>query len=428
MHWLFPLLSTPTHLPDPLRHASSTSSRAAYLLLLGVLSYAAALLAGDSPVQERVVALRIWSLVAAGLFAVATPNLLYPNRDAPVLQLLNRRPSRLLTGQLRDLSGLFARVRVPAAVLAYVDLSGAGQHLGSKTVALGHAVLIIGGVGLDSFLYYATLGRRSQAWQEGRAGGWYDATGEAGIQFSVPRGLVPALFATVRCFLLGIGLVVATATATERGLDALAWVPGAAAVAWAGLRLFRAHAAFDRHFYQTNAFYGEVLGGGGVQAREREPVPFDTLYWVPARWQPAAWASLRQLDRVLSLGRLVAVAHLVLWVLCIQAAPPDAVAGYLLLVFALQNAACAALVTGDAAPPPFQLSLQSAFDWWGTRTFVNLRWIAPHAASLGLVALFDSTYGWTWVALWLGVDALFALAAAGIATFATEGRLRSLYP
>jgi hypothetical protein len=165
-----------------------------------------------------------------------------------------------------------------------------------------------------------------------------------------------------------------------------------------------------------------------VQAREREPVPFDTLYWVPARWQPAAWASLRQLDRVLSLGRLVAVAHLVLWVLCIQAAPPDAVAGYLLLVFALQNAACAALVTGDAAPPPFQLSLQSAFDWWGTRTFVNLRWIAPHAASLGLVALFDSTYGWTWVALWLGVDALFALAAAGIATFATEGRLRSLYP
>jgi len=417
----------PAHLPDPLRDTPSVSSRVAYLLLLGVLAYAAALLASDAGLDARIVALRVWSLAAAGIFAVATPNLLYPNPNAPVVQLLNRRPPALLTGQLRQLNGMFALVATPAVVLAYFDPTGAGENLIGKTVALAQAMLIIAGVGLDTFLHYATLGGRSQAWHEGRAGGWYHAIADAGGGVSIPRGLVPALFATARCFGLGILLVVATALLMERGGMALTWIPGTLVLAWVGLRMLRKRGAFDRHFYQTNAFYREVLGAGSIQAREREPVTFDALYWVPARWRPATWASLRQLDRMASLGRLVAVAHLVLWTLCIQGAPPDAVGGYLLLVFALQNAACAALVTREAAPPPFQVAVQSATDWWGTRTFVNLRWLAPHAASLGLVVLFDPTYGWTWAGLWIVVDAVFAVTAAGIATAATEGRLRKQY-
>jgi hypothetical protein len=417
----------PAHLPDPLRDTPSVSSRVAYVLLLGVLAYAAALLAGDAGVEARTVALRVWSLAAAGLFAVATPNLLYPNPNAPVVQLLNRRPPALLTGQLRQLFGMFGLALVPALVLAYFDPAGAGENLGGKTVALVQAVLIIAGVGLDTFLHYATLGGRSQAWHEGRAGGWYHRIADAGGGVSLPRGLVPALFATVRCFGLGIALVVSTALIMERGGMALTWLPGAVVLAWVGLRMLRERGAFDRHFYQTNAFYREVLGAGSIQAREREPVTFDALYWVPARWRPATWASLRQLDRIASLGRLVAVAHLVLWILCIQGAPSDAVGGYLLLVFALQNAACAALVTREAAPPPFQVTMQSAADWWGTRTFVNLRWLAPHAASLGLVVIFDPTYGWAWAGLWMLVDAAFAVTAAGVATVATEGRFRKQF-
>jgi hypothetical protein len=71
--------------------------------------------------------------------------------------------------------------------------------------------------------------------------------------------------------------------------------------------------------------------------------------------------------------------------------------------------------------------MQSAADWWGTRTFVNLRWLAPHAASLGLVVIFDPTYGWAWAGLWMLVDAAFAVTAAGVATVATEGRFRKQF-
>lgn len=420
-------MRTPAHLPDPIHDAPSTSGRVAYALLLGVLGYAAALLASGASLETRVVALRLWSLTGAGLFAVATPNLLYPNPNAPVLQLLNRSPAQLLREQLRTLGPVFVLVAVPAVLLAYFDPSHGGRDLAMKTTALGHAVLALGAVGLDSFLHYATLGERSQAWHEGRAGQWYHALADAGGGFSVPRGLVPALFGTARCFGLGIGVVVASTMALQSGWSLGAWVPGALVLLWAGQRLQSQQDVFDRHFYQTNAFYREVLGGGAIQAREREPVTFDALYWVPSRWRPATWASLRQLDRKVALGRLVALAHGALWVLCAQGVPPNAVAGYLLLVFVLQNAACAALVTREAAPPPFQLTLQSAADWWGTRTFVNLRWIAPHAGSLGLVALFDATYGWAWVGRWLLVDAVFAIAAAGIATYATEARLRKQY-
>jgi hypothetical protein len=413
------------HLPSPLRPSTGRTGRLAFALLLGILCYATALLASGASVPDRAAWLRLWSIAAAGVFAVATPNVLLPDRNAPVLQVLNWPPGRLLWYQLRQLLPVLVLFLAPAALLAFFSPSGLGERLGAKTAAFGQALLVVTGALLDSFVHYGTIGERSQAWHEGRSGQWYTATADrAGGVFSVPRGLVPALFATVRCFALALGVVLLGATGAQQGSAALTWAPGAAFCLWGGVRLLRARGAFDRHFYHTHAFYGEVLGGSPAQAAERAPVPFDAVYWVPRRLRPAVWASLRQLDRRLPLGRLVALAHLTLWILCARGLPADVVGTFLLLVLAGQNAASALLIAPTSAPLPFHLSLQSPLHWWGVRAFVNLRWLPAHAISLGLVALFDASYGPAWVAAWTAGGAALAVATAGLLTYAHEGRTR----
>jgi len=387
-----------------------------------VLSAAALLLAAGADATTRAAGLRLWALAAAGAFAVAPPNVLFPDPNVSMLQRLNWSPVRLLRYQARRLGPLVLLAAVPAVLVAYGDPGGPLRQLGVKSVALGQGLLLTGGTALDSFVHFATLGARSQAWHEGQAGQWYArAVEEQGQGLSLPRGLVPALFATTRCFVVGVAVVVATAAAATNGLFGLAWLPGLLLVGWAGVRLWWSRSAYDRHFYHTTAFYAEVLGGGTVVATDREPVPYDALYWVPARWRPATWASVRQLDRRLPLGRLVAVAHLGLWLFCIRGVAPAFITTYLVLVFTGQVAACAVLGTSSAAPRPLQQALQSVGDWIGTRTFVNLRWFGPHVGSLALVVVFGDTYGWAWVGTWAGVHLGLSVAAATVVTLATEG-------
>ena len=418
-------VSSSRTLPAPIRHVRGWASRLAYGLLLAVLSTAALLLVADAGPETRAAGLRLWALAGAAVFAVAPPNVLFPDPNVLTLQRLNRSPVQLLRYQARRLGPLVLLAAVPAVLVAYGDAGGPLRHLGAKTVALGQGLLLVGATALDSFVHFATLGARSQAWHEGRAGQWYArAVEEQGQGVSLPRGLVPALFATTRCFAVGVAVVVATAAAAANGLGVWTWVPGLVLVSWAGGRLWRARPAYDRHFYHTTAFYAEVLGGGTVAATDREPVPYDALYWVPARWRPATWASVRQLDRRLPLGRLVAVAHLGLWLFCVRGVSPAFITAYLGVIFTGQVAVCAVLGTSTAAPPPFQRAVQSVGDWIGTRTFVNLRWFGPHIGSLALVVLFGDTHGWAWVGTWAAVHVGLSVAAAAAVTLATEGATR----
>jgi hypothetical protein len=390
------------------------------------MSAAVVLLAAGTTPESRAASLRLWAFVGAGLFAVAPPNVLFPDRNVSMLQRLNWAPGRLLRYQGGRLGPLVLLVAGPAVLLAYVDPGGPLRALGLKTAALGQVLLLLAGTALDSFVHFATLGARSQAWQEGRAGQWYAHSAEQmGQGVSLPRGLVPALFATSRCFVVAVGAVVATAAGAQVGGGLLAWAPGLLLVVWAGLRLRRRRAAYDRHFYHTTAFYAEVMGGGTMAASDRDPVPYDAFYWVPSRWRPAVWASVRQLDRRLPLGRLVAVAHLGLWLFCIRGVDPAVITGYLLVVMTGQVAACAVLGTSAAAPRAFQRALQSVGDWIGTRTFVNLRWFGAHVGSLALVVLFGDAYGWGWVGAWAGVHLVLSAAAAVGVTLATEGQARA---
>lgn len=384
------------------------------------------MLAADADLPSRAAGLRLWVIAGAGLFAMAPPNVLLPDSNVPVLQLLNWAPSRLLRYQMGRLGPLLVLVTGPAVLIVFADPNHLLGNLGTKTALLGQALLLLIGTAGDSFAHFATLGPRSQAWQEGSAGEWYGrAVEEHGQGISLPRGLVPALFATTRCFTVGLGAILISATGAQANSLILTWAPGLLLVTWVGIRLWRCRPQYDRHFYHTTAFYDEVMGGGALHADGREPIPYDGLYWVPFRWRPPTWASLRQLDRRLPLGRLVALAHAGLWLLCIRGLPPTLITGFLVVLLIAQTATCGLLTRPAVAPRSFQYTQQSIFDWIGTRTFVNLRWLAAHVGSFALVAIFSDTYDFSWVATWTVAHLVFSLGAATLATLAHEGWSRS---
>jgi len=388
--------------------------------------YVAALLAGDATMDGRRVGLRMWALLSAGVFAVAAPNVLAPDPHAPLMQLLNRSPGQLLRQQLSRWGAVLALFVVPVWVLAFFDTTSPAAGLTAKLSLAVQAMIVVLATGLYAFDVYTTIGRLSQDWHEGKRGGWYQSVKTSGYGFDVPMGLVPALFATVRCF--GAGIVVILAAATLFGMaPAAAWIPGAAFLIWSGIRIARHRPAFDRHYYHTNAFYDEVLGGGSVGPSTREPVEIDSLYWIPHRFRPAAWISLRQLDRRLPLGRLVVLGHAIFWILLAQDAAPAAITSTLLLIVGLQNGVIGLLAGERMSAPTLQLTLHSPLHWWGARTLANLRWLAPLLASLALVATVSDAMPWSSLAVWAAVDIVAATVAAGLTTVAVEGRTRRQY-
>ncbi len=409
------------------RRQATTATRLAYGLALGVLAYVALLLAAEASPAARARLMRYWVLAGASVGAVAVPHVLFPDPDVSLYQLLNRTPRALFGGHVRRVVRLGSLLVVPGFILAFYDPSTFGDGLGRKSLQLAEGLLLLAGAGAYSLAYYATLGRRSQAWQEGAVPAWYrrmqehSTTGSAGV----PQGLVPAITATGRILVVAVLALGASAYAA-RWAPALALAPAALFAAWATWRMLRTRPAYDRHFYQTNAFYGEVFRRG-ARGEERAPVAYEAVYWAPARWRPAVWASLRQMDRRLPLGRLVALGHVLLWVLLLQEAAPAAVTAYLVLFAAAKNAACYVLATPALAPMDAQLARQSAAGWLATRWLVNLRWSLLWAGSLLAAATWSDAFTLAGALGWTLLDVALAGAAAALVTYFGEIAHRQHY-
>lgn len=352
--------------------------------------------------------MRYWGLLSAAVVSVAASNMLFPDRMAPGMQLLNPSPKALLRYQLTRWAATAGVLVIPAVLLAVLSDGATAPQI--------NGVLVVLGVALYGFADTVALGPVSQAWSSGTSGQWYARMREtSGAGFSVPRGLVPYLFSTSRCFLLGAAGVLGEGLLRAAGLPGVSIAGGLGVLAWAVWRLRPLAAAFDRFYYRTHAFFQEVLGGS-MGVSDRDPIPYDSLYWVPSRWRPATWAALRQLDRRLPLGRFVALGHVLFWALVYQGVAPVVVSGYLALFVLVQNGTVLLLTRPELAPAALHLSLQRPLDWIITRWFVAARWLGPFAGSLGLVAWASRSYTTTDMLVW---TAIYAAVAVGTALWAT---------
>ncbi len=393
--------------------------RAAYALLFVVMGIVCLLIASGAGIEMRITLLRYWTLLAAGVYAVAVPHVLLPAAGVPMLHRLNRSPRGLLWHQLRAWGVVVAAFAAPGLVLAFYDQGRFGDDLAIKSLHLAANLLVVLGVGLYSFGRYVNIGPASQAWQEGKKGRSYRSLKEhsTGGVFAVPDGLVPAITATARVF--GVGLLALAASAYAS--IGLAWAPGLLLLGWSAVVLWRLLPVYDRAFYATNAFYSEIFRRtGGVHVTDREPIPFRAVYWAPPRWKPSVWAALLQLDRKLPLGRFLVPWAIGLALLFIEDAAADMVAVYLVLFMAFKNGVSYLLVTRPFAPFPFRVMRQRPADWVATRFFVNLRWTLPLLIGLLIIAVLDPALTAVEALGWTALDVAFALLTAWIFTYGTE--------
>lgn len=376
--------------------------------------------------DTRIRGLRYWSLIGMAAFAVSAPHVLLPDRDLKLMQRLNRSPLKLLRHQLAQWQPVIWLFVLPTVILAFWDPGQAASSLETKTLHAASITLLLAGTAAYSFLRYTGIGPLSQQWQEGTKGDWYRTMKEHSPGgFAVPEGMVPAMLATQRVFAVGLLMLVAAAYLGQTVHLMLSLIPGALLLGWVTLRLFQGVHRHDRDYYATNAFYGEIFrGAGGVRISAREAVPYSAVYWSPKRFKPHVWATLRQLDRTLPLGRMMVVAHGLLWILFYNDASAYTVTAYLLLIIATKNTASYVLTQPTLAPMPFHLARQSNLGWIITRFLVNLRWTLPLLMSLLIVALFDPSLSYTSAFGWTALDVIAGLVTAFLFTYRTEHRYR----
>lgn len=376
--------------------------------------------------EARIRGLRYWSLLGMAVFAIAAPHVLLPDRELRLMQRLNRSPEKLLRHQLGQWKPVVWLFILPTLLLAFWDPGRFAENLDDKAIHFASTVLLLLGLSIYSFLSYVRIGPVSQSWQEGSRGDWYRTMKENSPGgFAVPEGMVPAMLATQKVFGLSIVTLVASAYLGQSVEPSLMLVPGMTLTLWTLYSMRSGARQHDHAYYATNAFYGEVFrSAGGLRTSAREALPFRSVYWCPRRFRSHLWALLNQFDRKLPLGRLMAVAHALLWVLFYIDATSVTVTAYLILLIATKNAASHVLTRPDLAPLPFHLGRQPVFGWVITRFFVNLRWTLPLLASLLIVALFDPALSYAHALGWALVDAAVGFATAILFTFRTEYRYR----
>jgi len=399
---------------------------ATYLPLLAVLCYVSAVSVEGVDMESRIRALRYWSLIAMATFAISAPHILLPDRDLKLMQRLNRSPKHLLRHQLTQWQPVVWLLIIPIAILAFWDPQNLTRDLGTKAIHAGSITLLLFGTAAYSFLRYTKIGPLSQQWQEGSKGDWYRTMKENSPGgFAVPEGMVPAMLTTQRVFGVGLLTLVAAAYLGQSIHSWLAPLPGVLLLFWVGLQLQAGIRRHDHAYYATNAFYGEVFrSSGGVRASAREALPYKAVYWAPARYKPHLWATLRQMDRKMPLGRMMAVAHGLLWFLFYIDASQYTITAFLLLLLSAKNAASYILTQPAFAPMPFHLGRQSDRGWVITRFLVNLRWTLPLLLSLLIVAMFDPSFAYAQALGWTALDVVVGFATALLFTYRTEYRYR----
>ncbi len=365
-------------------------------------------------------------LFACAVFASALPTALIPDPLLSSQQLFNTPPTTLLFNQLKRWRLWILCMSLPVVLIGWVDVQATGSDLLAKSVWIISHLFTVTAMGLYGLCVYFSIGPISQLWQEGTNGLWWNQVYEfnPALQLSVPRGLLPAISSTTRVFGVGI-LITMISMIVERDVHLLMMpVPGILMLGWSIRKLRKIQPDFDRYYYHTNAFYGEVLRTGSFTSKVKETTSYEGLYWVPTRWRPHTWASLVQLERLVPLGRFVAMALACLWILSWRNASLETLTAYLLLIVIGKNMSVLIFNKKDLAAPLLSHAMQSPLNWSITRGFVNLKWTLSLFVGLLPMIWLDSSISLQYSLLWVLADILCSFI---FALFITYGRERNAY-
>lgn len=395
------------------------------ILLVAILIGAG--LASDHTLNEKVVLLRYLNFLFAGVLAFATPWVLFPQISIYLFQAFN--PDR------RHLMGIFiariGKVVVPgAALLTSAAFMGSTLDEILSTLTLwAENIALLAGLIVYITYRYVRMGEVSQLWQEGKRGEKFMAYSREAGGVGVPAGSLPTIGTTLVTSIAGMMAVVFGAYAqglTGLPLNAL----GGIILLIIGLLGWRRILlSVDVEFYHTHGFYSELFHNpGGKADGGRDPIPVQALYWVPGFIKSMVWLSLRQMDRKIPVGRIIAAGFFLYWVFTytglLQA---EAMFAIPFIIILIKNALILRLTAPVFAPRRFQQRMGTSFQWFTARSFINLRWTLPLMVltiiSQWFMSDLNMTHWWQWVYF----DIAAAIGFAAFATLRLENRLKNDY-
>lgn len=378
-------------------------------------------------ITGRILLFRYLIMLFAAVMAFITPHLLFPDPQKSLLLLLNLSPKKLFYYHLLRLKapGLFAVASL--LIIAYTDTSNPLGNLLQKSQLLFEGTIALIAILLYALYRYATLGDASQKWNEGKRA--EDKTGyilqKMGTAHALKAGLFPTFLSTMMVTFTGMMSVVLYSAIPN---PVFAGTPFILFAGWSAWKLKKNLSSYDRHLYQSDAFYDELFANPVTGTKEgRDPVSHDAVYWVPLRWRHAVWSQMIQMDRKRPMGRIILLLSATWWLLLWMGVPDSWNIAWLFFWILSKNMLLWPSTKKKISPPSFHWWLMPPSDWVAVRFFLQLRWIPALFLTLTIPALFSSSFGGTDVALWIALDLLISLLSAVIMSLNNEFTYKKRY-
>lgn len=354
-----------------------------FRLFLALLVIAAGLLwTGTFAFDDRVITLRYFLFTLSGFIAFVTPYLIFPDPNSVLVQLANLTGKQLLKYILDGFASYQWPLLLLLTVIVIGDVSNPVDHLSDKLFYLFYSLSLFGGLNLIALSRYIRSGIDSQFWQESEKGRLMRKRFADYFKYPLDPGTIPSMINTFLISASGMIAVVAGAYLFNR-FGILAEMSAGIVVLFIGLLSFlKLKKDTERHYYSTNAFYGEFFdsGTGGESVVERRKA--DQLWWVPAGIRADVWQFLQQTDRKIPAGRVVAAGHLFIWFVAYQR-PGEEFITALWILFAAAHHLFILLTMQQSLAPAWLLRwIDNRFNWFLTRFWMQLRWLLPLLVSM----------------------------------------------
>jgi hypothetical protein len=385
------------------------------LILLAITVIALGLVwVGEYALDDRIITLRYFLFLIAGLIAFVTPYLLFPDSNTMLIQLGNLTGKKLVRYLLLKLLRYHWPLLLLFLVMVLGDLNSPFEFLYQKSIYFVFSVLVFIGLNLIALNRYVKSGVNSQFWQESERGRELRKKFADYAKYPLDPGSIPSLINTLLITTTGmIAIVISASLSNLIGTEAELIV--ATVIFFAGVMMVRGlNQNPERDFYVSNAFYREFFGSDleGETIVERRKV--DQLWWVPSPIRAGVWQFLQQIDRKLPAGRAVAVGHFFLWFIAYQR-PSEEFITALWIVFAVAHQLFVVLTLhGQMAPNWLLRWVGSGTSWFAIRVWMQFRWLIPLVLSMNAQLFVFGLPGWPQQSIVFLFFILSAMTVSGI--------------
>lgn len=341
---------------------------------------------GPHSVEQRVVSLRMFLFFASALIAFSTPYLLFPDPAATLLQLGNVSRKDIMRHLAGRLNLFWAGGILCVGVICFGDLNSPLSHLPLKLLYFISGALFFSGLMMIAMYRYTKAGAQSQFWKESERGRELRGRMAEYFKFPLDPGSIPSLINTV--LIGGGGMILVSVGALFYGLYGVFFelLPALFLVTLGFYRLKTLRPVSLTNYYASNAFFNEFFGETMEENQAASVLQADQLWWVPSPVKSHVWAMLLQLDRKLPAGRVLAVGHIVIWVLSYRD-PSEQLMVSAWTLFALFHHVLIILSLSQRfAPGWFRRWVGSPVQWIFARAWMQFRWILL----LGVSIMFNS--------------------------------------